>query len=280
MEYFQKRKLIKELLRLTDEARTFELEHYLGDHEIWQLESFLLWSEEVKHSLEQAFGESSEYMRRFQDLEFGIGGEPVRDLSFESAVEARAILAGAVFRIRTYGLARSSLNAGSLQDDIRGAGQDFSSPRSKWGWIVSIVIVPLLVAVASFVLRGCWDDYRESRKKLYRQIEVDFRNWIEDYDQTLMKGFNALLEDAASRNMLQSGESATESISYFQEYRRKRDNKIDSFLVAYALAGGDTLGLKYQRKLPINVNEIIVYHWGSMDDRMLKHIKSCRLDTL
>jgi hypothetical protein len=112
--------------------------------------------------------------------------------------------------------------------------------------------------------------------KSYKQVGVDFENWMEQYDSNLISGFELFETDVAARKMYYAGETPTYAIKYFQEFRRKRDNKIDSFLIAYSLAGGDTLNLNFSKKLGVNVNTIIESKWGGI----IKDLDKYRLDTL
>jgi len=246
MKYFRKRKLLRELNRLLDRANAMEFQHFIDSTSVRHSDDFCSWLEETSHTLGQVFGETSEQKRRFQELDFGFGGEPHRDLFLEHTAEANAILKGCIYRISTYGLPVQSSTAQSLQDDISRAARKSVSAKSKFRWVLERVILPLFLMIASFVLGSYWNDYREARKALespnemYKQVGVNFYNWLEDYDRTLMSDFEKLLADAARRGMLESGPTVKQTIEYFREFRRKRDNKIDSFLVAYSLAGGET----------------------------------------
>jgi len=130
--------------------------------------------------------------------------------------------------------------------------------------VLAIITAPLIV------------DYFEKPDESYKQIQVDFNNWLEDYDIKLVTDFDLLLTDFATRGVFNSGEAVANSIEYFKEFRRERDNKIESFLVAYSIAGGDTLNLSYTRKLPINVHNIIKSRWPNNFFKLERY----KLDTI
>ncbi len=89
----------------------------------------------------------------------------------------------------------------------------------------------------------------------YRIVEVNFMSRIEEYDYKKKTELKKLYYDIQQRGMSTSGLSIKEIVRFFREWRRPRDNIIDSFLVAYDELGGDTLNLKYDRHLPIKVDQ-------------------------
>lgn len=141
--------------------------------------------------------------------------------------------------------------------------------------LIGIFVTFIGAVAAGLILSRLTKEPNES----YKQVEVDFNNWLEDYDSNILKGYMEVINDFNSRGLFNSGSKIKYSITYFTECRRIRDNKIDSFLVAYSLAGGDTLTLDYHRKLPVNVLHLIAEQIS--DSRNSKNnLINYRLDTL
>jgi len=128
-------------------------------------------------------------------------------------------------------------------------------------WIkanLNVILITTICSIFSGVSTGLIVYYlTKPPNDSFKQIEVDFSNWLEEYDSKIMNGYNDIENDFASRGLYDSGIRIKAGVDYFRECRRLRDNKIDSFVIAYHLAGGDTLQLKYRRKLPVNVHNVI-----------------------
>lgn len=279
MGYFKEKKLVGEFKDLIAEADQIETLYFEGAGNQRTTEDFQEWRERALHDLSVVFGETSEHRKEFASLDFDYGGDPWRDLFLEELARAKAILRGCLHHINTYGIPKKSVPNRTVAEDITEAAKSTprSAHKSKFAWVFEKVIVPLALIPLTLLGKSIYDSYT---KQDYRQVEVSFYNWLDDYDNSLMPEYDKLVADWASRGVLNSGGAIQGTIDYFRGFRRKRDNRIDSFLVAYALAGGHSLNLQFRRKLLIDVGRMVIKRWGGGDAEFMQHLGSYRLDTL
>ncbi len=116
----------------------------------------------------------------------------------------------------------------------------------------------------------------QRNSQLWRLTEVNLRNWVEVFDRQLHKSLDSVRITTAARLGVESGAYVKNQLEFLISKRIERDNTIDSFMVAYAIQGGDTTKLSIRRKLPVNARKITQRRHKDYGP----HYKGVILDTL
>jgi outer membrane murein-binding lipoprotein Lpp len=109
----------------------------------------------------------------------------------------------------------------------------------------------------------------------------DFRRMIGEYDNHLReKSIDSISQDFASRGLLHSGMYLKALGDFAVDYRRRRDNSIDSALVLLERLGVNTDTLRFSRRLSVRIGDLLRRTAGSigLDYRSLP--STFRYDTL
>jgi len=136
-----------------------------------------------------------------------------------------------------------------------------------------ITIVPDLIG-QSENNNNIQDDTNKNQS--WKLIEISLRNWQQKFDRNFLRGLDSVRSTVGARVGFESGPTYKAQIEYCIFKRLERDNIIDSFVVEYALHGGDTTIIKLNRKLPINVRSLTMGRGRDYGP----HYKGVILDTL
>lgn len=88
-------------------------------------------------------------------------------------------------------------------------------------------------------------------------LVTNMYNWYEENNAEYKIEFKRLAEDQARRSVFQSGIAIEEVIQFSEVFRRRRDNKIDSFFAELTALKVNTDTLQISRRLPINLREAL-----------------------
>jgi len=94
------------------------------------------------------------------------------------------------------------------------------------------------------------DMVAESVGTHYKVTEVEFYHWYRNLRWQYQHGLDSVAEDVrrtASRGLVHSM-TLKKWLEYAEKFEQQIDKTLDSFLMEYAIQGGDTLTLNYKRK--------------------------------
>jgi hypothetical protein len=146
----------------------------------------------------------------------------------------------------------------TLNEQIRALGNDNDSLRTTLKPIMNMAIttgVSIQQAIASLYAEKTVD-MEQSQLRLAKVGVSDFHRMIKTYDDHFRdKSFDSAVDDYTDRGLFESGMYIKGMIDFAKDYRRKRDNSIDSALVRLEQLGVNTDTLRFPRRLPIRIGQ-------------------------
>ena len=135
--------------------------------------------------------------------------------------------------------------------EVSGLPFGYRAPRSKW--LLSHLLTFLVTGAVAFGAMYYGFKLNQSaqpREERYRVTKAEFDHWYRNLRWQYQHGLDSVAEEVrrtAGRGLVHSM-TLKKWLEYAEKFERQIDKTLDSFLMEYAIQGGDTLTLNYKRK--------------------------------